>query len=195
MKTIKLIAVLAGLLLTSASANAFQIRFDITFGVVCQFVGPCQTSADAFFDPAASFVADIRPDGTFEFSDPFTLSFDGGSQFIEFSVDGGVLTPEQGNPPVMGGVIPTGLWDGTFNYLTSTGVQGAVVITPNSGQTFFIDNEDDRFDFGLLSSNGDTNINFLVSGFVSIEPIPIPAAAWLFVTALASLGVLRQRAK
>ena len=121
------------------------------------------------------------------------MSFDGGNQFIEFTLSG-VLTPDGFNPPVVADTVPTGNWYGTFDVLTSSGIAGTIDLAPNTGQTFFIDNEDDRFTFGLNEDLGGANINFLVVGNVTVQPIPVPAAVWLFAGALAALAGLRRSA-
>jgi hypothetical protein len=188
------LATILGLL--SLSAQAFPINFDFTHGPVCKLVGPCQVEADVFRDPTGSFQAEVHPDGSLGFSSPFTMSFDGDSQFIEFTVVGGPLTADGSNPAVVDGVIPPGNWTGSFTYVTSSsgGVSSPLEVATNDGQTFFIDNEGDIFTLGFIQSEGDNPINILVLGVVTLAPIPVPAAALLFGSALGMLGWMRRRA-
>ena len=187
-------AVLAGLSLAAPAAMASNVQFNITSGIVCQLEGPCQTNDQAFFDVVpTSFIGAIQPDGTFIITDTISLSFDNASQFIDMSVAGGVLGPEAFNPPVVDGEIPSGQWLGSFDFVASNGSQGSIVLGTNTGQTFFIDNFEQAFNFSLMATIGTTSINFFVSGDVELQPVPIPGALPLLLAALAPLLTVRRR--
>jgi len=180
----------------SVSAQAFPINFDISHGPVCQLVGPCQVEADVFRDPTGSWRANVNADGTLAITNPFRISFDGNTQFIEFTVNG-LLSPDGSNPPVVDGVVPTGLWYGAFSYMTSSsgGVSTDFSIAPNDGQTFFIDNEDNRFTIGVRQVGGANPIDLIVLGPVTVATVPVPAAVWLFGSGLLGLVGLAKRKK
>jgi len=178
----------------SVSAHAFPINFNVTHGPVCQLVGPCLAEGDLFRDPTGNWQANVNGDGTLSFANPFRISFDGDSQFIEFTVSG-LLSPDGSNPPVVDGVVPTGIWYGEFSYVTSSsgGTSTDFDIAFNDGQTFFIDNEDDRFTIGVRQVGGANPIDLIVLGQVTVAAVPVPAAVYLFGSALGFLGWMRRK--
>jgi len=92
------------------------------------------------------------------------------------------------------GVVPTGVWYGDFSYVTSAsaGVSTAFSIAENDGQTFFIGNEDNSFQIGV-NQGGDHPISLLVLGQGTASAVPVPAAIWLFSSAIGLLGRMRRR--
>ena len=177
----------------SCVSHAFSIDFNVTGGPVCQLTGPCAVEADVFRDPTGSWSALVNPDGTLAFAGPLRISFDDDTQFIELTVDG-LMSPSEFNPPVVDGVVPTGNWYGALSYVTSSsgGVSTDFTIAENNGQMFFIDNEDNSFQISL-NLGGDYPISLIVFGPVTASAVPVPAAAWLFGSAIGLLGWMRRR--
>jgi len=195
MRSIVRVGALAFLAAFSFSAHALSLEFTIDGGPICPLQGPCVTSSDAFYDvTTTTFTAEITADGSLSINDPISLAFDGGSQTITLNATS-ILSADFFNPPVVDGEVPNGNWTGMFDYMSSDGGQGAIDLAPNSGQTFFIDNEDNIFNFSLNGGEGATTINFFVTGSVRVleTPVPVPAAAWFFLSALGSLVVARRR--
>ncbi|MEM6639844.1 MAG: VPLPA-CTERM sorting domain-containing protein [Pseudomonadota bacterium] len=177
----------------SVGASATTLQITISGGVYCPLQSPCATSSDAFFDVTQfTFTATIATDGTLTIESPIVLAFDSGSQSITLT-GASTFAPDQFNPPVVAGEVPNGNWTGMFNYASSDGGAGTLDLAPNSGQTFFIDNEDGSFNLSLNGGDGATQIEFFATGFVEVAPIPLPAAAWFFISALGSLALSQRR--
>ena len=178
-----------------AIAQADTILFTISGGPICPLQGPCVAPSDAFYDVATTtFTGDVQNDGSIVVTDSIQLDYNGGSESITLSVVNQVLTADVFNPPVVAGVLPIGNWTGLFAWVASDGGQGTIDLAPNSGQTFFIDNEEAAFNFALSGGDGATTINFFVTGNAELlpTPVPLPAGAWLLVSALGVLAGTRK---
>ncbi len=195
-------------LVLSFNVQASLIEFTITHGIVCKLDGACSTNSDAFFDPSGSFQANVNSSGIFAFSDPFQVLFNGNTQFFDISVLGGVLNPAdvQSGLPVADNTIPSGIWDGTMNYTTSSGGSGTFLLDGNnSGYYFFIDNVDLSFTLSVMDpfgtnppGNNGIGASFYIVGttaLVNSDPPTIPEPSTLAIFALGVVALTLGRFK
>lgn len=188
-------SVLVAVLALHGSALADSINFTINTGYACPLEGQCLSPGDTFTDVEAfSFTGELADNGDLLISEDITLVFDGGNQSIVLSVIGGVLAGIIGTQPDMTSV-PNANWHGMFAFTTSSGTSGVMELSPGSFFPGFFTDNNGTFIFSLLGDNNSAPINFSLEGtaqFAASE-VPLPAAVWLFGSALIGLTRLPRR--